>query len=319
MYYLKHYGFCDSNYLSHHGIKGQKWGKRNGPPYPLSDVTHDKVVKRAGKVSSRARAGETGTILDDIAPWAAAIGLMLSPMIIEAAIKGASNVQSNKKAIEIKDKRKTTIDEKTGFNKLNKPDSIEDAAKKVNPRYDVDYASNARNNCVFCSTAYEMRRRGYDVIAKPSTKPQLISIFQDAFPGAKFKLYPPESKSCIEIIRDSKGKMTDLQIKDFDMYRASQRKAIRGENEELAIETMTSLKKEKNSRGQLSIVWPYGGGHSISYEVKNNKLTVIDPQNGKVYDTDYKIEKLLASSISASSYRLDNCDIDPEVLRNLIE
>ena len=21
--------------LSHHGIKNQKWGKRNGPPYPL--------------------------------------------------------------------------------------------------------------------------------------------------------------------------------------------------------------------------------------------------------------------------------------------
>ncbi len=25
-----------NNYLSHHGILGQKWGKKNGPPYPLS-------------------------------------------------------------------------------------------------------------------------------------------------------------------------------------------------------------------------------------------------------------------------------------------
>ena len=22
--------------ISHHGIKGQQWGKRNGPPYPLN-------------------------------------------------------------------------------------------------------------------------------------------------------------------------------------------------------------------------------------------------------------------------------------------
>jgi hypothetical protein len=26
------------SYLSHHGIKGQKWGVENGPPYPLNDV-----------------------------------------------------------------------------------------------------------------------------------------------------------------------------------------------------------------------------------------------------------------------------------------
>ena len=29
----------NTNYISHHGIKGQKWGKRNGPPYPLDPET----------------------------------------------------------------------------------------------------------------------------------------------------------------------------------------------------------------------------------------------------------------------------------------
>ena len=29
--------------LEHHGIKGQKWGVKNGPPYPLDQKTHDKV------------------------------------------------------------------------------------------------------------------------------------------------------------------------------------------------------------------------------------------------------------------------------------
>lgn len=29
----------ESNYLMHHGVPGQKWGVRNGPPYPIEDKT----------------------------------------------------------------------------------------------------------------------------------------------------------------------------------------------------------------------------------------------------------------------------------------
>lgn len=32
-------------YLAHYGIKGQKWGVRNGPPYPLSDKQKKSVEK----------------------------------------------------------------------------------------------------------------------------------------------------------------------------------------------------------------------------------------------------------------------------------
>lgn len=33
------------NELYHHGIQGQKWGKRNGPPYPLKPEVSQKVKK----------------------------------------------------------------------------------------------------------------------------------------------------------------------------------------------------------------------------------------------------------------------------------
>ena len=37
--------------LTHHGIDGMKWGKRNGPPYPLSEKQHNKVVNAVHKVA----------------------------------------------------------------------------------------------------------------------------------------------------------------------------------------------------------------------------------------------------------------------------
>jgi hypothetical protein len=34
--------------LYHHGILGQKWGRRNGPPYPLYGSAHSAAEKKAG-------------------------------------------------------------------------------------------------------------------------------------------------------------------------------------------------------------------------------------------------------------------------------
>jgi hypothetical protein len=42
------YEFISENELKHHGILGQKWGKRNGPPYPLSASDHSAREKKAG-------------------------------------------------------------------------------------------------------------------------------------------------------------------------------------------------------------------------------------------------------------------------------
>lgn len=42
------YEFISATELKHHGILGQKWGKRNGPPYPLDASDHSAREKKAG-------------------------------------------------------------------------------------------------------------------------------------------------------------------------------------------------------------------------------------------------------------------------------
>lgn len=36
----------ESNYLQHHGVPGQKWGVKHGPPYPLDQEQKSKVVPK---------------------------------------------------------------------------------------------------------------------------------------------------------------------------------------------------------------------------------------------------------------------------------
>lgn len=45
------------NVLAHHGVKGQKWGVRNGPPYPLDKSSRSGTIVQdaidSGKVSTK--------------------------------------------------------------------------------------------------------------------------------------------------------------------------------------------------------------------------------------------------------------------------
>ena len=48
MEYIYSYPLNDyRSYLSHHGIMGQKWGIRNGPPYPLGGGDYTKAEREA--------------------------------------------------------------------------------------------------------------------------------------------------------------------------------------------------------------------------------------------------------------------------------
>lgn len=72
------------NELYHHGIKGQKWGVKNGPPYPLSERSLSKSEKRAKYVNADGTLTRRGKAvarnirkkqieLDNEIPWASGV------------------------------------------------------------------------------------------------------------------------------------------------------------------------------------------------------------------------------------------------------
>lgn len=47
--------------LYHHGIEGQRWGKRNGPPYPLNSSAKSFTERRAAKKAAKKNAEQEKT------------------------------------------------------------------------------------------------------------------------------------------------------------------------------------------------------------------------------------------------------------------
>ena len=52
---MENYRIIKNDELYHHGIKGQKWGDRNGPPYTLDAGDHSAAEKKAGLSTSLRR------------------------------------------------------------------------------------------------------------------------------------------------------------------------------------------------------------------------------------------------------------------------
>lgn len=91
---------CYHDALYHHGIRGQKWGTRNGPPYPLGSDDHSAREKKAGW---RKSLSSTGPVVKK---------RTTHPAVEKTTSKGtASNKESNdsKRKFELSDKTKSRI------------------------------------------------------------------------------------------------------------------------------------------------------------------------------------------------------------------
>lgn len=156
------------DYLIHHGIKGQKWGDRNGPPYPLKAGAHTPVQKTGiGKVAASKVLAKTGNKdlagMDPLTAYYVSQFAALAALIAVAKISAESQLKKDVKKNQEANKNSNLQ------KKIKGKHTAEEDLKAVNPDYADPTDMSARMNCTMCSTAYELRRRGYDVVANKTS------------------------------------------------------------------------------------------------------------------------------------------------------
>lgn len=140
-------GQSKERFLNHHGIQGQKWGVKNGPPYPLDSKIHNDIVKqkRVEDVKNR----------------------------LDARKSGFDSLESIPKAKnDYKDEVFNKHNEKEFLKGLNKLSEIREEIKNNNlteEEAEQKYYDRA-HNCYFCTQAGLMRLKGYEVRAQEANK-----------------------------------------------------------------------------------------------------------------------------------------------------
>lgn len=342
-------------YLIHYGIPGQKWGVRR---YQNDDGTYtpeglerrrqgerdfNNTVKMLyGRKSKGITIGETninnldhsksrmqkGRIALDVVRLAAPISSeplsaianvgnkILAGIDLAQGIKGTVD---RKNAIKLNEKNQN-IDSKTGFKlKTNANASYKDDLKKVNPGI-KNFNENTKNNCVLCSMAYEMRRRGYDAMSREASEGYSDDVWEKIFNNAKIERtdvmsqkHPNESKIFQDVIQH---KNNDFDPKAF----AKASIVLRGDRaykREKANSTLDLMSKQQNSRGTILVAWGNGSGHSMAYEVKDGHVKILDAQVNKEFSGE-KAKKLLYNTIDQRVVRLDNLKINKENIKKVV-
>lgn len=322
-----------SDELYHHGIMGQKWGVKNGPPYPLSESDHSAAEKKAGwktslmgaskadrdkrrkqkekEAAKKAKEAYTKMNSEDYSDnsevWMYAAKIALDVLLFNPeglardAIRGAQAIDSHIKTNKFaKERIGEKTDPSTGFKVKKDKMSEKDDLVRVNPSVN-NFDSNTKSNCMLCTTAYDLRRRGYDVQAKTAGAGFAVKSIKDWYPDADIK---------------------SVKMKDASKYKGLNAKTERKKD---AISRLTKQLEAQGegARGNLCLEWDAlgplskdtfsAGGHSVIWEVSGGKVVIRDAQINRTYN---KPEKYLLETTGDFQYaRTDNIDFDRETIK----
>ena len=148
------------------------------------------------------------------------------------------------------------------------------------------------NNCVLCSAAYEMRRRGYDVQARRSGHGfQVDKVYNEWFKKPNI-IRPDITRNPNESRKQYVNRAYNDICNRMERY-------------------------GDGARGTMVVVWDKTtSGHAFSWEVTNGKVYFYDGQNKKINPENQAFS--LADPSKHAFVRLDNLEINPSITEAVI-
>lgn len=175
--------------------------------------------------------------------------------------------------------------------------SLSEDLASVNPNFPTGSKKpNIWNtNCGHCVSAYEFRKRGFDVTATPVTEIEMkqggipVSEYSKIFPGISFNKVGSSSAVIQKILLG--GTFTSVSKKEY-------------------ANLCNQLEAYGNgARGVVMGFGRFGGGHIFSWEVENNSVRFVDAQTGNTDVSGYFRDGRFASG-SIEYARIDNLEVN---------
>lgn len=161
----------------------------------------------------------------------------------------------------------------------------------VNPYY---YTNDDKytTNCAYCTAAYDLRRRGYDVEAAAISDDhnnkitKISSWYKDA-----------DVVTFNDLVKEYGTSGSKTSVKEAAEYLEKD-----------------LLKHGEGSMGHFCIQWRNGGGHDIVWEVENGEVIFRDCQTNS---TTKDIETYISRGKTFEYFRSDNLEIDESILETV--
>lgn len=257
------YYFTQEDYLTHHGILGQKWGVRNGPPYPLKDEDYSKAEKEAEK-KFHLTDKQKKYLKIGLAVAATAITLNIlyksgaiseGKIIVDNFIKNAGNINLSK----LSDDQKQAL---------------------INPNVGLSLADS--NNCGNCVLADEAIERGIPVKARGNTTGMTIGDLISHYQNMPSQNVLTPSVNDLHSIRDFNS------IKSLDDWRD------RGKEVKEVLSNQIKSNFPEGSRGCYFIP-NVNGSHWMSWKIKDGNVVFKNPQYPGLVKSETKLNRYLGS------------------------